>query len=411
MSVTANDKITSLYIGSALAIVLVLVLVIQLFKQDRKLKRDSDKRYSILVDTPKGLVKVDNSALAIELERIKKLLTVNIAGATDRCADLTPMLNTSIRNLAEFIQENPTMNEEALCGLELRAELINSYMVDSIKPDERDYATSYKSITDWEEYERDMPANANERLKFLIGNLDVAIQLLRNDVCNNGRLSLTRLYDLLLRMNEQICIDGSMSDPNIQYGNPPFNRYDRPPRLPDLVKSSHTVEPFESREVVPRHRPEKNDFGKMKIIPANVRKPTFSYLQSTDRLWPTDIAGNADYTAPKEVEVGDRSFEGSVERDILGYKPPGHMISQLYDASEHYTVRVGSCGGKTVSDAALVKECVDPSLSYFKALTGDGSEMLDCVGDCNGDQNSNRWYNKVRNSTGLDIRYNAVDFV
>jgi hypothetical protein len=72
----------------------------------------------------------------------------------------------------------------------------------------------------------------------------------------------------------------------------------------------------------------------------------------------------------------DNSLEGQAERDILGYRPPGHIISQLYDPSDHYTVNVNSCMGKTVPDELLSAQCTQYDIRPMMALQGEAGGMI-----------------------------------
>lgn len=390
MTDTKSLKTTFLYVGASLAILLIILLIIQMCRKNQKINREFNKRYNVIVKTPKGLVRADNESVANELEIVKDHLYKNAAGAQENCEDLTPQINRAMKNLAIFIKDNPADNTEALCSLELKADIVNQYMQDSIVPDQRDWATSYKTLLDWEEYERDLPKHPMERLKYLINNLDIIIKLLRFDLCNNGHIDLEELHKILLTMNVQICKTGSMYAPDgqqIVYGEDPYSRYNRPPPLPLFIKDQYSLEPFDSHAVRPRALPKRGSFAK---INNSLHRPPSLFL-STDRLVPTnDFSGIGE-----TITIGDNSFEGDVERDILGYKPPGQIISQLHDSSDHYTVNVNACGGKTVPDDELIKQCVSRETPLFNALAGDATQMLGCIGDCDKEPNYFNWYNKM----------------
>jgi len=401
-----------LYIGGALAILLILMIIIRLCSSRTIRNKSNNDTNMLLVNTEKGLVRSSNHLIASELERVKALMLRGAAGAQDSCDDLTPLINNAMQNLAEFIQKNPELDSTDLCSLELKTDLVNQYMSESIDPNPNEYSTSYKSLLNWEEYERELPANAEERLIFLIKNLDIAIKLLRSEVCNNGQLDLSRLYKILVLLNKQICMTGGRSSSLIPYQEPDtYTRYDKPPPLPLFLKDPNSIEPFESRAVTPRSRARKGSFAKLNTkmsnndthpsiqLSNNTLKGMKSALISTDRIAPLSEDGFADYTTlPKEIEVGNYSFEGSVERDILGYKPPGHMIAQMYDPTENFTVLVGACGGKTVPDSHFYQECTGQDLEKINALHGDPRQMLDCIGGCDEEPNYFRWYNKLANS-------------
>lgn len=428
-----NDYVF-VYLGSALVIVLILIIIVQLVKR-RSFNKDleSDDIYTILVKTDKGVIKLDNKSLIGTLDRIKDNLKKSINGATENRQDLKPAIKKAIQNLAEFIKENPSMNSAALCSLELRADLIDNYMRNSVVPDSQDYIKSYEMLLNWENNERLMAMEPRELLKFLINNLNVAIDMLKYNVCDQGHLNIEALYEILMKLNDQINNSALLHTPGsyVTYSPDPANKYDRPPMIPLIVKDIHSIQPFESRETRHRTRAPKGSFSKLNIMEAknkpNIRNnlaegfkvemsdlessvESFSELQSTDRIKFLNTSGFADYTVPKrEIEVGNQSFEGTVEQDIMGYKPPGHIIHQLYDPTDFYTVRVNSCNGKDVSDDNFMRDCMGYDVKLIDAIAGNPNQMLDCIGDCTSESNYARAYNKYNESSAAYDAY-GIDF-
>ena len=244
---------------------------------------------------------------------------------------------------------------------------------DSITPNAYEYSISYQSLLEWESHERDMPQTQAELLQHLIKNIDIAVVMLRSEVCNNGRIDLTKLYDILEGMNQQILQAERSSEPvqtarQLAQSEQPIKP--NPTKAPLFMRDSYTMESFDSKETKKRELPKKGGFAGIG-----------SYLQK-----------EIDYMRVKNL--ADNSLEGTVEQDILGYRPPGHMVAQLYDKSDHYTVNVNACLGKTVPDDELWEQCTSYDMKYIDALNGEPQKMLDCVGDCLSDANAKRFYNR-----------------
>lgn len=390
------------YIGFSFIVILTILIFIQIYKNKNYYVND---KAVILIKTPKGIVKSENKKILDELESLKTSLINSSAGVHENCENLTPQINNSIQNLKNFINDNLS-NSELLCNVELKAKLTDQYMNGSITPEPIDWENSYKSLLEWEDTERELPLVAIDRLKYLINNIDIAIKLLRFNVCNNGYVDIEQLHKLLLTLNNQICNTGKMYLPDgneITFKKDPYVIYNKPPPLPLFIRDQYSLEPFETKPNIIRKLPNISSFGK---ITFNGQANDYSninnsdnyngdtskdLLQSTDRLVPSnDFSG-----LTESIEIGDRTFEGSVENDILGYKPPGTIISQLHDSSDNYTVNVNVCGGKIVSDDEIMDKCVSTELPLFEALNGDSSQMLNCIGDCDQEPNYTNWYNKL----------------
>ena len=100
----SKDTSNWLYCGSCVAIILVIVLIVQCRKVT-----PIDKPQMVLVDTPKGLVKIDKKIVMQELKDLRKKIATNKAGASQSkaCPDLTPLINSAMENLVYFIKDNP----------------------------------------------------------------------------------------------------------------------------------------------------------------------------------------------------------------------------------------------------------------------------------------------------------------
>ncbi len=390
-----------LYTGFTI-IIITLIFLLARCRFDKLASRSNFSNpisSKLLADTETGTQQVDSADAATELERIKLALMKNKAGATVKSKDLSKLIDQSIHNLTELIQRDPQSNnlEDALCKLEFKADVIDQQLADSISPYESEWSTAYKTTLEWEKHEKDMNHDPTKRLEYLIQHLDIAIKLLRNEVCDNGRINLKQLKDILHELNKQIRETGEIP---IQYGYNPHKRYDRPPPLPLFIKDSVLLEPFAADEAPARGMPGKRSFGSFEVNPRDVNsQDTRAYLQREHRARDDSMEdADSQYADPAKPFKIRNTIEGSVEQDILGYKPPGHIMSQLYDKTDHYTVVVNSCLGETPSDDSLYENCTSHDMRLLNALDGNPKQMLDCIGECNSKPNYLRFYNRFPDS-------------
>lgn len=340
-----------LYILTALVIILLICLLISFIsnKQKNIIDLSENENYNILIDTPKGLIKTTNQKAIVELEFIKNQLLHRKHLINNSCSDLKPLIQDAMRHLHKFISENPKMNSEALCKLELRNNIINEIMERTIEPD-NNWETEYKTLLDWEETERRMSTNICELLIFLIKNIDITIAMMRSEICDFGRIDLNKLYHLLLKINDTVGMHGTI---NIEY-------FKEDKEL-NKTKNATYIELTELPETDIRTNMEKG-------LPSRESFGSVKYY---------DMSNNEDLTQViSSNRLLDNSFEGNVEKDILGYKPPGHIISQLYDKSDHFTTNVNSCLGKTVSDDKLWEQCTQFDIRPMMALQGHANGLI-----------------------------------
>ena len=374
-----NSLTTFLYFGSTVAIILIILTMLQLyhFGKNNNAVSDIAARHMRYYNKSPG-------EIAYDLEEIRDLLLKSSRGINHR-DDLRADIDSAIESLAAFINENPKLNSTTLCSIEMKNNLINTEMDNSITYDDNAYAKSYNHILEFDEEERNMHDDPREHLKFLIKNINIAINLLKGSVCNNGYLNINKLKQILYKLNDQIVSTGSMhyKGKSIVYNKDPYTRYDKPPSVPLFASITSTSEPFDSRPTMLRSQYTEG----------------MTQLQSTDR-----IAFTNDYTAPHAPYMpGDGSFEGTVEQDINSGRPFGQMINRTSDPSHYYTVRSGSCGGTTPSDDQFLTQCLGKDIQLEQALNGNPSSMLDCIGDCTSEPNYFRWYKQLdATSAGMD---------
>lgn len=401
-----NKQVTYAYCGTAIVIVLVLLLLMQVFSRNNTLSPVGPK-HSILVDTPKGLISADKDQVAKQLKIMRNKI-VRDTTKLDACDELKPAIDQAVNNLQQFIKNNPGAE---LCEATEQADKIHQAMQDSIDPDPVEWQGSYATILEWENYEHAIRKNPKERLKYLINNLDIVIRMMHTKVCQFGKLDLLKLRQIMLFMNEQIC---QKQDPFLKYdSNARLYTDMKKPAIMPYDYSYIQLEPFqESKET--HHRSNRVDGftgGVTDVVFADVdqeiglnnadrssnafssiyRRSEFSADQVSDykaialsearedkKNKILDLAvynrSSKDYYNKYGSTLLDKSYEGLAERGILAHSQPLHLIRQISDHGEdHYTTRVNACLGKTVPDEDLLYQCAMPDLRAIAATDGSNN--------------------------------------
>lgn len=347
-----------LYVAVGVSVVLIVLMVMRMYFTER-----TPLFYKLLVDTPAGLVNYDNKQAADALAAAKKKLLAAKCLASDSCASLKPLLDDSMRNLEQFIKANPR-NARDLCTLELRSNIIDQSMQDSVRPGS-DYVEQYRTLLDWEDTDNRMMSSNRKIMEHLIKNIDIAIAMLRSDVCDYGRLNLNKLYEILTKLSKWSCIE--VDDFPIEHA---ANVSLMPASIP-FMPNSVIIEPMDRLDSMHRETPESfavhaTDFE----IPENANNYSELLGEATVR----NRAGTYHYTKLGSTLLDD-GLEGQVEQDILAQQPIGHSIGQLY-ATDHFTINTKSCLGKTVSDDELWSQCTQHDMRPKLALDGEPQYMI-----------------------------------
>lgn len=327
-----------------------------------KPKIKADLNLTVLVKTKDGVFSVDKKAVSASLKEVKEGLVASAVAATrsdakKRIADLTS-------SLRDFIKKYPD-SAVAACRI-VRTDDQSNYMNQSIDPTFA-YVKGYAAVLQTEEIERNLVELQEPKALFnyLLQNFDLIIQLLAVDVCPDGVLDLEKLEMYLLDINKEIEILQKEYENSIQTAENhipeqlklrlPIDLQKKPAAFANDIdrildahgestgvapyteknlwfKSRRMIEPFDSRPYLPRARPQLHKF------------------------------------------VG---FEESIDKDLMGYKPPGHFIRSLNDHHEYYTVDVNACLGHYVPDEWYGKECGGDTRNMTAALDGNPFPMLD----------------------------------
>lgn len=341
------------YIYASVVIILIIILIIQAQYALIEKRIESDKKYGVMIQTKKGLIRIDNDRLAKELTTISSKLNKrknNIRSEVvpgEPNSTLLPLIEQSIQNLSDFIARNPS-NEKSLCSLESRA-----YILSSIPENEPDF----KTHVEWEEQDSIQGETPRERLIYLIRNLDVVIRMLRGKVCDRGRIDIDKLHSILIALDNDLMDNGVSHDITNDNIMPFIYEMGERSNEPMIMYNHHKEESYENI---------------VRGIPG-----------------PEDLQ-NSIY-CPNKTICSSSNWRNS----------------QLLDESnDHLITRLTLCGGLSPSDEELLNgnqeisgsaedsiDSIRESLKYFSALDGDATEMLDCIGHgCDDSRNADRWY-------------------
>lgn len=378
---------TYLYVVSVFVVVLILLLAAQLTRPVPY----NPRKYSVVVDTPRGLISMDSNQIADELQDIRQQLVDNRSGA-HQCKQITVLIDDAMRNLTRFVNQNPRLSNRALCQLELRADVVHQFMSRSINPDPVDWENEYKQILEWEAYEEKLSHDPKERLVYLIKNIDICIAMLRGKVCDHGKINLTQLYYILRALQDEVCRKGSLY---IEYDQNGAEYTTEKPSAPfsqtaifveamgnDLVLDNSRENPI--MEAAPRDAFANVSFGEYDVTDAPiVQEPsdTIRKHNTSDSCFERDTQiavqnrSTSYYKHMRGSTLLDRTVEGSVERDILQRTPTGYTVSSQSPRNNRGDV-LSTCLGKTPADADLWTQCVSPDISLRRALQGDSSQMI-----------------------------------
>lgn len=306
---TQDLYIRYLYIATAVTIILLIGLMYQMLKKNETIVRSSYKHYNILVNKKADLIKTNAAETADELERIKQKIT-DVRAIVSK--NYSNEINQVLANLSDFIDSNPTQSYGVLCQLDLRADVLQQKMADYTKG-----RISQDLLSDID------LQSPEQRLDFMLRNMDVTIALLRNDVCSNGYIDIDALENILTAVNKSIGKPEFENDGQNEIT--PSDRYE--PKLPFYIMDSPAIEPMKSRANINRIQPNMKSFQADSGISFDAEYPTgMEYLRSH------------------------------------------------YNSSDHYTVNQGRCDGP--SDGQLTGNCLGFELDGRRALAGDHQALL-----------------------------------
>lgn len=231
---TSSTK--NFYIISAVGIVLVLLIIVQL---SQKSSYEYVKGSTIAVKTSQGLIKMRTDAIAAKIALINAEMQKFIN--TNAPVRYELAIQSAIKNLKQMIKANPGKN---LCNVEKRASIIDRAMGELVTYDEVSASHAYKTIVEHDTIDH---LNGENAFMYLLRNIDIVIELLHNEVCDEGILDLEILESILHNMEEDLLVNGSL---DISLGTEIGNHHDpyEIKRMPLFIKDQGQLEGFDSRE-------------------------------------------------------------------------------------------------------------------------------------------------------------------
>ncbi len=321
---------------------------------------------TVLVRTKDGVFSMDKKAVRTSLKDVREGLEASAVAATRgvEIPDAKKKIANLTKSLRDFIKKYPD-SAVAACKV-VRSDDASNYMNQAIDPTFA-YVKGYAAVLQTEEIERNLVELQEPKALFsyLLQNFDLIIQLLAVDVCPDGVLDLERLEEYLLDINKEI--EGLQKE----YENGIQTAENHIPerlklRLPtDLLKKPATFANDIDRTL--------DAHGESTGVAPYAEKNL--WFKSRQMIEPFDSRPYLPRARPQIHKfVG---FEESIDKDLLGYKPPGHFIRSLNDHHEYYTVDVNACLGHYVPDEWYGKECGGDTRGMMAALDGNPFPMLD----------------------------------
>jgi hypothetical protein len=385
MSDTYNlsDNVEFLYILSSVIIVLVILLLSQyFFKHDNHPKGNYKmKKNTVVLNTPKGLIPVDNNVLIGEFKNIRDFINETQGLADVKNVELNNTLDHTIGNLAEFLQKNGIRDKD------LVVDPITKNLSLSIHPEFSVSNEKWKTILEHEDNERKILAGSRDKIRYLINVINLIVQLLEEEGHNMNNIDLSSLYELINKIISRSQHKGLIKKkvelkqmPRMGLFLDAYKAVDYDEINTMDYKEAMYIEPFAVNKINANNRIKKNK---------TTRRIYSSVLDKDAVQLIGDLKGN-------------NNFEGLAQFDIMVDRTPGSIIQELEkipDApSRFYTTNVNSCLGNSYDDNDLAKNCVSEDLKLRDALDGRPSKLLDCLSQCDDPINSARFYNTITRS-------------
>lgn len=242
-----SETVKHLYIGSAIAIILVIVLIAQTtFK--KKINYSADAK--IAIKTSKGLIKMNSQYIADELARLAAELDKH--NGFERTGRHYKLIEEVMRNIREFIKRNP---KNDLTKRDLQTQIIHKALSDWAHIDSQ--ANGYNTIMDFDSLDH---GTDSDRFEYMLKHVDVLIEMLKRDICDDGVIDLVGLEKLLHMLDLDITnsVSGNYETP---LGQEIGHKYDPYiiPRLSLFETQQTQIEGMGSRESILKPRSEKRD--------------------------------------------------------------------------------------------------------------------------------------------------------
>lgn len=230
--------VDNLYIITAIVIVFIILYMFTM--RHKKDQQQAKVDFKLAVKTSKGLIKMNNSALAGKLRSVESKLQK--FKNTTQPKTFAPVIEEAVKHIKQFLKANPGAN---LCTSDERANIVHQAMLDSVTTG--DYLTQYKSVLEHDSIEHQNP---EQNFEYMLKHISILIKMLHNEICEDGIFDLDMLEKLLYAMDEDMFRNGST---DITFSDEAYSRADPYAKRPELPwefirENGQQLEGFTSHE-------------------------------------------------------------------------------------------------------------------------------------------------------------------
>lgn len=234
-----------IYVGSAVAIILILCLIARAAYKSYKNYTTQEK---IAVKTSRGLIKMNALSVADELAKIHAELSRH--AGYERTSKFDIEINQVLDHVKQFIQQNP--HNKDMCKGEMKASILHNALADRITPHHTDQHLAHAAILSHDDLEY---GSDSLLFDYLLRNIDVLIHMLQRDVCDGGLIDITALEDVLRKLDADLTSGAEFDRSTGEYSESQFGtaygrelaaRFDpyAIPRLPLFASQTGQIEGF-----------------------------------------------------------------------------------------------------------------------------------------------------------------------
>lgn len=261
----------TLYILTAITIVLIIVFLYQYYYNRSYVKYSNDDR--IVVRTANGVIKIRQVTVADDLISKFKGLSKH-SGVKDRTGKYSKDIDTVISNLVMFLKHN---KDAYLSSME-KTDPTDAALVDMTTFDVDTRNAAYKTILEEDDKTFDVLYQNRDEDKFvyLLKNVDQVIKLLKKEVCSGGMIDVYLLEDLLYKLDYELTYSPtnefySPTGIELSTGNDPVIMK----KLPPFAFNVNPMESMTDRPAIEatnkEHFKKKLQKGQMTLGPQNIR--------------------------------------------------------------------------------------------------------------------------------------------
>lgn len=183
-----------IYIGSAVAVVLILCLIAKSVYKSNKNYSDNEK---IAVQTSKGLIKMNAKAVADELAKLQAEMSRH--EGYERTSKFDIEINQILDHVKQFIRQNP--HDQNVCKGEIKANIMHNALSDRVTPFQTNQHLAHAAILSHDDLEY---GTDSLLFDYLLKHIDVLIHMLQRDVCDGGLINIESLENVLRKLDADL---------------------------------------------------------------------------------------------------------------------------------------------------------------------------------------------------------------